>query len=200
MLDYLFVDEAGQVALANLVAMGLSARNIILMGDQMQLAQPIRGVHPGRSGDSALDYLLDANATVSPDRGIFLATTWRMHEHVCRFISEAVYEGRLQPEPDNQRQRLILRTDAHHGLKATGICFLPVEHEGCSQRSEDEAELIAVLYESLLHQSYQDREGLIRNLEPDNILVVAPYNMQVNLLKRTLPSGARVGTVDKFQG
>lgn len=200
MLDYLFVDEAGQVALANLVAMGLSARNIILMGDQMQLAQPIRGVHPGRSGDSALDYLLDANATVSPDRGIFLATTWRMHEHVCQFISEAVYEGRLQPEPDNQRQRLILRTDAHHGLKATGICFLPVEHEGCSQRSEDEAELIAVLYESLLHQSYQDREGLIRNLEPDNILVVAPYNMQVNLLKRTLPSGARVGTVDKFQG
>ena len=49
-LDYLFIDEAGQVSLANLVAMGLSARNIVLVGDQMQLAQPIQGVHPGESG------------------------------------------------------------------------------------------------------------------------------------------------------
>jgi superfamily I DNA and/or RNA helicase len=57
-LDFLFVDEAGQVALANLVAMGVSARNIVLLGDQMQLAPPIQGIHPGRSGESSLDYML----------------------------------------------------------------------------------------------------------------------------------------------
>ncbi|MGH8502338.1 MAG: TM0106 family RecB-like putative nuclease, partial [Gammaproteobacteria bacterium] len=199
-LDYLFVDEAGQVSLANLVVMSLSARNIVLLGDQMQLGQPIQGVHPGRSGESALEYLLDADATVRPDRGIFLATTWRMHEHVCRFISDAVYDGRLHPEAHNQRQRLMLGADAHPALKSTGIGFLAVHHEGCSQRSVEEAETVRMLYDSLLLQSYRDREGAIHRMTSNDILIVAPYNMQVNLLKRTLPEGARVGTVDKFQG
>ena len=57
-LDYLFVDEAGQVSLANIIAMGTSTRNIVLVGDQMQLGQPIQGVHPGESGTSTLEYLL----------------------------------------------------------------------------------------------------------------------------------------------
>src|SRR3546814_18516010 len=61
--DYLFVDEAGQVSLANIVAMGTSARNIILVGDQMQLSQPIKGTHPEGSGRSALDHLLQGHAT-----------------------------------------------------------------------------------------------------------------------------------------
>lgn len=199
-LDYLFVDEAGQVSLANLIVMSLSARNVVLLGDQMQLGQPIQGIHPGRSGESALEYLLDADATVRPDRGIFLATTWRMHEHVCRFISDAVYDGRLHPEADNQRQRLMLGADAHPALKSTGIGFLAVNHEGCSQRSVEEAETVRMLYDSLLLQSYRDRKGTIHCMTSNDILIVAPYNMQVNLLKRTLPEGARVGTVDKFQG
>ena len=100
-LDYIFVDEAGQVALANLVAMGTSAKNIVLLGDQMQLGQPIQGVHPGRSGESSLEYLLNGMATIPPERGIFLGTTWRIHPDVCRFISDAVYDGRLEPEPNN---------------------------------------------------------------------------------------------------
>ena len=114
-VDYLFVDEAGQVSLANLVAMGTAARNVLLLGDQMQLGQPIQGVHPGRSGESALEYLLDGQATVAEDRGIFLGTTWRMHEDVCRFISDAVYDGRLVPDAANQRQRLVLDASAHRG-------------------------------------------------------------------------------------
>ena len=64
-LDYLFVDEAGQMALANLVGVGMCAKNIVLLGDQMQLAQPSKGMHPGRSGDSTLDYLLDGIARPS---------------------------------------------------------------------------------------------------------------------------------------
>jgi AAA domain len=57
-LDYLFIDEAGQVSLANTIAMGVCAKNVILVGDQMQLSQPLKGSHPGRSGLSALEYLL----------------------------------------------------------------------------------------------------------------------------------------------
>ncbi len=199
-LDYLFVDEAGQVATANLVAMASNAKNVVLLGDQMQLGQPIQGVHPDESGLSSLDYLLEDLATIPPDRGIFLATTWRMHPDVCRFISEAVYEGRLHPEPKNAEQRLILAPGAHAALQPTGLVFVPAIHDACSQRSEEEAAIVLSLYESLLKQRYRDREGREHAMTIENILVVAPYNMQVNLLKRTLPEGARVGTVDKFQG
>ena len=199
-VDYLFVDEAGQVALANLVAMSTSARNIVLLGDQMQLSQPIQGVHPGRSGESSLDYLLGGMATIQPERGIFLATTWRMHPDVCRFISEAVYDGRLHPQAQNANQSVLLDRYAHRGLAPTGIRFLRVDHEGCSQRSEVEAQLIRELVENLLTQRYRDRRGLEHNMALADILVVAPYNMQVNRLTQMLPEGARVGTVDKFQG
>ena len=172
----------------------------VLLGDQMQLQQPIQGVHPGHSGESALDYLLQGEATIADDRGVFLDTTWRMHADVCRFISEAVYDGRLYPEPDNQKQRLVLTPGAHAALRPTGIRFVPVQHDGCSQRSQEEAAVVHALYASLLEQSYVDRKGKRHHMSPDHILVVAPYNMQVNLLEATLPDGARVGTVDKFQG
>lgn len=199
-LDLLFIDEAGQVALANLIAMGTSARNIVLIGDQMQLGQPIQGVHPGRSGESSLEFLLSGMATIPPDRGVFLETTWRMHPDVCRFISDAVYDGRLVAHQSNGAQCLVLGPDAHPALAPTGIRFMPVAHEACSQRSEEEAELVAEIYGSLLSQQYRDKSGAVHPITADNVLVVAPYNMQVNLLKRTLPMGARVGTVDKFQG
>ena len=199
-LDYIFVDEAGQVALANLVAMGTSAKNIVLLGDQMQLGQPIQGVHPGRSGESSLEYLLNGMATIPAERGIFLGTTWRMHPDVCRFISEVVYDGRLEPEPNNANQSLILDDDAHPALMATGLRYVPIEHDACSQRSQEEADLVLDLVNSLLKQRYRDKHGYEHPMTLNDILVVAPYNMQVNLLKQVLPDGARVGTVDKFQG
>lgn len=199
-LDYLFVDEAGQVATANLVAMATSARNIVLLGDQMQLGQPIQGVHPDDSGLSSLDFLLKDRATIPADQGVFLATTWRMHPDVCRFISDAVYESRLYPEPKNAEQRLILTSQAHPALRPTGLVFVPAIHDACSQRSEEEASMVLALYQSLLTQRFRDRNGGEHPMTAENILVVAPYNMQVNLLRRTLPDDARVGTVDKFQG
>ena len=183
-LDFLFVDEAGQVSLANLVAMGLSAKNIVLLGDQMQLGQPIQGVHPGRSGESTLEFLLDGEATIKPDRGVFLDVTWRMRHDVCQFISEAVYDSRLKPEKRNQNQRLLLNSDAHECLKPSGVSFVPIEHDGCSQKSQEEADLIKEMVASLVRQSYRDRNGNEQPITLENIMVVAPYNMQVNLLKR----------------
>jgi predicted RecB family nuclease len=198
--DYLFIDEAGQVSLANVVAMGVSARNLVLVGDQMQLAQPIKGDHPGESGLSVLEYVLGDRATVPPGRGVFLAVTRRMHPDVCRFISEAVYEGRLHPDAGNATQRLVMAAGADPALRASGVRFVPVIHEGCSQKSEEEGLRIRELYASLLQQNWIDRDGLQRALSVADILVVSPYNVQVNYLKSILPPGARVGTVDKFQG
>ena len=199
-LDYLFVDEAGQVAVANLVAMGLSARNIVLLGDQMQLGQPIQSDHPGDSGLSVLEYLLGGQAVIPPERGIFLASTWRLHPDLCDFISAAVYDGQLHAAAGNERQILNLDADADPALRASGLSFVPVDHAGCSQKSSEEADRIKALYESLRRQRYRDREGVDHAMTMDDILVLSPWNMQVNLLRRVLPVGARVGTVDKFQG
>lgn len=198
--DYLFIDEAGQVSLANTIAMGMSAKNLILLGDQMQLGQPIQGSHPGRSGESALEYLLDGEPTIAPDKGIFLGVTYRMHPDVCRFISEAIYDSRLSSADSTLKRKIVLDGSAHPALLPTGIRYFPIAHDACSQRSEEEAAAVRDIVGSLLSQRYRDGEGNEHAFTLDNILVVAPYNMQVNLLKRFLPKGARVGTVDKFQG
>lgn len=198
--DYLFIDEAGQVSLANTIAMGMCAKNLILLGDQMQLGQPIQGSHPGRSGESALEYLLNGESTISAERGIFLGVTYRMHPDVCRFISDAIYDSRLRSADSTLEQRLVLDGSAHPALRPTGISYFPIAHDACSQRSEEEAAVVREIIESLLSQRYRDGASREHAFSLENILVVAPYNMQVNLLKRVLPKGARVGTVDKFQG
>jgi uncharacterized protein len=199
-VDYLFVDEAGQVSLGNMLAMTGATRNIVLVGDQMQLAQPIQGAHPGDSGLSALDYFLQGEATIAPDKGILLDTSWRMHPSICSFISEAVYDGRLRAHADCARQRLTLDGSAPAALKPHGISVVAMVHEGCSQSSEEEALAARDLIEALIGTDFIDREGCTGTIGLQNILIVAPYNAQVNLLRDRLPDGARIGTVDKFQG
>jgi uncharacterized protein len=139
-------------------------------------------------------------ATVPPDRGIFLAKTWRMHPELCRFISDAFYDGRLEPAEVTAQQRLILDSDADGALAPTGLRFVEVEHEHNTQRSEEEARRLDEAYRALLGQQWVNQKGETKEITREHILVVSPYNMQVNLLKSTLPRVARVGTVDKFQG
>jgi uncharacterized protein len=199
-LDYLFVDEAGQVSLGNIVAMGTSTKNLVLVGDQMQLGQPIKGTHPGESGSSSLEYVLGELATVPPHMGIFLPTSRRMHPAVCAFISAAFYDDRLEPAPGNEVQRLVLSSERHEALKPVGLSFVEVKHQGCAQRSDEEAVVVKAIVESLLRQRWVDRDGAEKPIGLDDILVVTPYNMQVANLEGTLPAGAKIGTVDKFQG
>jgi len=198
--DYLIVDEAGQVALGNLVAMAGCARNVVLVGDQMQLPQPVQGVHPGESGASCLDYLMQDHATVQPDRGVLLDISWRMHPEVCAFISDAIYDGRLSSHPEAIERSMVLSVGAHPALRAAGLSVLEVTHAGCTQSCIEEADVVAGLVQSLQEQSVRDKDGTVRRVALKDILVVAPFNAQVNVLRKRLPAGARVGTVDKFQG
>ena len=110
-LDYLFVDESGQVSLANLVAMSASTKNLILMGDQMQLAQPTLGTHPLGCGVSSLDYILGNMPTIPSDIGILLPETYRLHPDICNFVSKKVYEGRITAVKSNQKRPLLQPKD-----------------------------------------------------------------------------------------
>jgi uncharacterized protein len=147
-----------------------------------------------------LDYLLQDQATIPPEQGIFLENTWRMHPAVCQFISEAIYNSRLKSHPNTERRYLVLNESADPALMPAGIHFEEIEHTGCVQDSEEEAARVEQIYQSLLTQYYIDDEGRQQPITAQNILVVSPYNMQVNLLKQRLGPEARVGTVDKFQG
>ncbi len=198
-LDFLFVDEASQVSLANLVAVSGAAKNIILMGDQMQLEQPVQGSHPGQSGKSALEYMLQGHAVIPENVGIFLERTYRMHPKVCAPLSEVVYEDRLTADPPNERQKILL-PDARLIPKSEGILYIPVDHEGNTQSSEEEVRICQDIIDELMTGEFQDKQGKTRKITKHDILIVAPYNMQVNLLKERLGDQYRIGTIDKFQG
>jgi len=195
-LDYLIIDEAGQVALADALAMGTSARNLILLGDPLQLAQVSQGVHPDGTGASVLEHLLGEHGTIPPDRGIFLDRTRRMHPDVCRFVSEVVYESRLHAIPECESQRI----DAAGTLNGTGVRFIEVHHDGNTRASTEEADAIAAAISSLAGAIITESDGIQRPLAMDDIMVVTPYNAQVRCLASQLPNGVQIGTVDKFQG
>ncbi len=201
-LDYLFVDEAGQVSVANLIGMAAATENIVLCGDQMQLGQPVQGAHPGQSGLSLLEYLLQGKATIPSDMGVFLDTTWRLHPEICHFLSDAVYEGRLHAAPPTAHRRVCLpQTGGRFITREAGLIFVPVPHEGNTQASDEEVRTIRAVVGELLGRDITDTVGQrLRPLQRSDILCVAPYNMQVRKLQAALGSEARVGTVDKFQG
>jgi uncharacterized protein len=199
--DYLFIDEAGQVSLANLAAVSRCARNLVIIGDQRQLNQPMQGAHPEGSGVSILEYYLGDEPAVSPEKGILLDTTFRMRPELCRFISESVYAGKLTHAAVTLGRQLIPGSGQDGwAQRSSGLLFTPVRHESNSYESHEEADMAERLCREMLEMRYQDESGSVRTLRAEDILVVSPYNLQVLLLQRRLPKGVRIGTVDKFQG
>ncbi|MEB3330993.1 MAG: AAA domain-containing protein, partial [Synechococcaceae cyanobacterium] len=199
--DLLVIDEAGQVSLSNLLYMSRVARNILLVGDQQQLSQPNRAAHPGESGLSCIDYVMQNHAVVPADRGVFLATSWRMPPALTHVVSQLFYDDALKAAEANAHNRV--RWDGPE----QGLVFNTVSHSANSTLSEEEVDHIAELVERLLGRPFQ-RARLVNGqmqivegvLTGNDILVIAPYNMQVNRLQKRLRNKARVGTVDKFQG
>ncbi|MFA5990316.1 MAG: TM0106 family RecB-like putative nuclease [Sphingomonas sp.] len=170
--DYLIVDEAGQVSIANILAMARCARNIVLVGDPMQLPQPLQGSHPGDSGRSCLEYLIDGHRIVPSDRGVFMPVSRRMHPRVCGFISSAVYEDRLGSDEAAGGQTLL----SCAGGDLVGAGMRAVVHFGRSQVSPEEIEAVAARIAEVEGSVYRDRDGRERAIAHADILVVAPYN------------------------
>lgn len=191
-LDYLFVDEAAQLALANVLASSVAATNVVLLGDPQQLTQPSQGSHPDGVDTSGLAHLLDTHETIPPDLGLFLEESHRMHPGVCSFISALAYESRLGSTDECARQDL--------DPAGTGLRFVAVHHEGNTTSSSEEATEVAAIIKELLGQTWTDQQGDERAVTADDILVVTPFNMQVGVLRSTVPPAIQVGTVDKFQG
>jgi len=195
-LDYIFIDEAGQVSLGNTIAIGLATKNLVLIGDQMQLAQPIQGTHAGNAGKSGLEFLLENQDTIPPNRGIFLKETRRLNKKICDFISESFYESRLKPHKITKERKVNLNLK---NFESENIYYIPIDHKGCSTGSDEEVNLINKIYEKILGSNYMDERGKGK-IDYHDIMTIAPFNVQVGKLMKKLNAKSKIGTVDKLQG
>jgi len=197
-VDVLFVDEAGQVSLANVLAVSQAANSLVLLGDPQQLDQPEKASHPDGVGVSALQHVLGDQETMPADRGIFLPITWRMSPTLTAFTSELFYEGKLTAREGLERQAL----GGVDGFAGSRLWVVPVEHDGCQSASDEEVSAAVALVERLLAPGsmWIDEKGKEQQLTADDLRIVAPFNAQVNRIAEAVRAGVQVGTVDKFQG
>jgi len=212
-VDVLLVDEAGQMSLANVLAISQAARSLILLGDPQQLEQPIKGSHPDGTAVSVLQHVLGDKLTMPEDAGLFLTETRRMHPAACAFTSEVFYESKLHSHAGLEQQAIL----GPGPISGAGLWYLPVEHEGNRNTAPEEVEAIVRLVAELVGTpglAYRDCDGIERKLTLADVLIVAPYNAQVYAIREALSAGAkvpayvpdvpanvpRVGTVDRFQG
>ena len=198
-LNLLVVDEAGQFALANTIAVAQSAHNLLLLGDPQQLPQVSQGTHPEPVDMSALGWLAEGHGALPADRGYFLEQTWRMHPDLCRPVSDLSYDGKL-------RSNESVTTGRHLDGTNPGVETIYVDHAGNSTESTEEALEVVRQVRALLGKQWTDLRTSTssRPLEQSDVLVVAPYNAQVGLIQNKLTragfGNVLVGTVDKFQG
>ncbi len=196
-VDTLVVDEAGQVSLADTLAVAGAARSLVLLGDPQQLAQPSQAAHPPGAGVSALEHILGERATMPADAGLLIDRTWRMHPDLCRFTSETFYDGKLSGVAGLELQQIL--------SDRSGLRIVEVPHDGNTNSSPEEAAVVARLVHDMLGLTWQDKEGIRRPITPADVLVVTPYNAQIRAIEAALAAagcdaGVQVGTVDKFQG
>jgi predicted RecB family nuclease len=196
-VDVLFIDEAGQMALADVVAVSRAAKNVVLIGDPQQLDRPLKGSHPPGAESSALQHLLGDHQTIPDAMGLLLPETWRLHPNICTFTSDLFYEGRLNARGFNRNREI----SGHPWLNGAGLWFVPLDHQANRNSSAEEVEVISRIVESLLRPEvkWSRSEGNLRRLTANDILIVAPFNAQVADLTARLPN-VQIGKVDKFQG
>ncbi|WP_309127538.1 TM0106 family RecB-like putative nuclease [Microbacterium sp.] len=195
-LDLLVIDEAGQFSLASTIAVAAGAKRLLLLGDPQQLPQVSQGTHPEPVDTSALGWVMAGAAVIDPAHGYFLDRSWRMHPAVAAPVSTLSYAGQLSSEPCTE-ERIV------EGIEP-GLHVLPVRHRGNATQSPEEAAEVVRIVRDLLGRTYRDGDAVPRPLGEGDIIVVAPYNAQKQLIHDELEAagfgGVAVGTVDNFQG
>ncbi len=199
-LDLLVIDEAGQFSLADAVAVSRAAPRLLLLGDPQQLPQVSQARHPEPIDRSALGWLARGHDTLPPELGYLLDRTYRMRPELTEVVSRLSYDGHLGADPCTEDRRL-------EGVEP-GVRTVLVPHVENRGSSPEEVDAVLSLVEDLIGRPWHDPhdpDGRVdRLLAADDLMVVAPFNAQVNRLRGALDRVGRptvpVGTVDRFQG
>ena len=176
-VDFLFVDEAGQLSLIDTLALSHAGKNLVLIGDPQQLKQPQKGSHPQGTEVSALEHILLEQKTISKDQGLFLETTWRMHPEINDYISELFYDNRLHTKPETANQRL----EGSAFYREPGLYIELITHEGNQNSSEEEVKKVVSIVDGLLYGNvyWIDCDKQKHELRSEHIKIISPYNAQV---------------------
>ncbi|MDP3952209.1 bifunctional RecB family nuclease/DEAD/DEAH box helicase [Microbacterium sp.] len=195
-LDLLVIDEAGQFSLASTIAVAAGAKSLLLLGDPQQLPQVSQGAHPEPVDTSALGWVMDGDAVISPEYGYFLDRSWRMHPAVAAPVSRLSYAGQLASALGTD-QRVI------EGVEA-GLHVVALRHRRNATQSPEEAAEVVRIVRELLGREFAAPGAAPRPLAESDFIVVAPYNAQKQLVIDALAAAGfadvPVGTVDNFQG
>ena len=195
-LDLLVIDEAGQFSLAATIAVSVAAKRLLLLGDPQQLPQVSQGTHPAPVDQSALGFIAGDNAVLPQEFGFFLEESRRMDAAVAGPISQLAYDGELRSHP--------VAATRHLADIEPGVHPVPIAHEGNATQSPEEAARVVILVAEHLGREWTDGDAPTRPLGESDIIVVTPYNAQVDTIRAALDDAlypdVRVGTVDKFQG
>jgi uncharacterized protein len=183
--DYIFIDEAAQFSLVDAIAVSANTKNLVLLGDPRQLTQVVQAIHPGGVDNSALGHYMGDAAILDSENGYFLDVTRRMHPAINAPVSALSYQNKLHSHPDTSGYVVA-------GV-APGLIAVPISHRANASSSIEEAQAVLEITE--------EQVGLVGASE---VLIVAPYNAQVDLIRGLLDgaglSEVAIGTVDKFQG
>ena len=195
------------MSLANLMIMSGCAKSILLVGDQQQLSHVSEALHDSDAGLSSLEYWLSMKKVVPNNLGVFLNKSWRMHPRITSIVSDLFYEGKLKGYENNEVNKIYWRenfiSEKKKQIPENGVHFEVIKHKNNSQESEEETEVIAKIIDKLHGSKFeyfsdgQLEKGIINSEE---IIVIAPYNRQVQKLRKKLGKKAEISTVDKFQG
>lgn len=193
--DYLIIEEAGQVTLVDTLLVSASVKKqkdghfggIILVGDHKQLLTPIKSTKHDGAEISGLEYYVDSDI-VSDEKGVFIPQTRRMHPTICEFDSKMFYESQLTAI-DAMSQRKITSSHSDALFIDEQLIHYPVQHIGCSTKSEQEVDEIEKILLELFNPDKQymyEHESGSKELEMSDIIIIAPFNDQKDLIKERL--------------
>jgi len=204
-VDLLVIDEAGQVSLADALSVTHAAPRILAVGDPQQLAAPIQASHAEGAQVSLLAHMIQGEARISPDAGVFLNVSYRMHPAICSVVGELAYESELLSS-DKAAARNISGPDLEVSKSnrkipiKPGVIHIPIPGGQDAEISAVKELVVALTNGSVkVLNSGPDGKEQVTTLTQEQILIVAPHNVTVNQLSHELPT-CKIGTVDKFQG
>jgi DNA replication ATP-dependent helicase Dna2 len=185
--DVAVVDEASQLTEPGTLAAINLAERFVLVGDHQQLPPVVQ------SGDERLaTSLFERLHDDHPDAAVMLDRQYRMSQRIQAFASREFYDGALRPAtPEVAGGALADLPAVVDSLPAhlrRGVRFIDPDGQREGNANPIEADRVAAVVE----------EYLDAGVDPDDIVVIAPFRAQVAEIGRRVD--VAVDTVDRFQG
>lgn len=192
--DYLIIDEASQLDLPTAVLAFSSAKNVVIVGDQMQLPNVLtyedksiataiwekwEAYHFPRCYHSAKNSILDSALQVWKDAPItLLREHYRCHPQIANFFNQKFYNNQL----------IVMTKDCGENKVLAVYRTVPGNHA----RGHSNQRQIDVIKQEILPTL--EAEGY------HHIGIITPYKDQVDKLHQQLGKAYEISTIHKFQG